>query len=1167
MMIEINNKYLYLGSIIDRRTTMNHQSFGLRRKIRRIALLCIVLCLSTFVYAQTDIAFPKVLEMSPNAASIAQYQDCPVSYYSGTPEISIPLYEIDVDGFKLPITLSYHASGIRVAQEASWVGLGWALNVGGTISRTIKNFDDFLNGPDCDMDSNYGVTDNGIDDDHKFARKGFYYAPKLAYRLCKDNLYYPNTYKTVHTGESTSNRSFLTGIWHVYDNEPDIFNYSLPSYSGKFIFDNDKKVILLDKDHNLIFEPTYNKDWNCTFFTVTDREGNKYIFKDVEKTQNYHQKGALNKNGTDLYRPIYDNNPNNFWSHDVEEWNESWPQRAYKYVSCWCLSEIITNKNRHIYFTYEKEDQYLPTQESCERRVLDGVTDMGLSSYYQSKTVNEALRLKRIDCDFCHVTFSASDRSDIKTGKTYPSRKLDCISVTNCNGQHIKDITFDHDYFNSEKEGSDYDYVFMRLKLKSILDSSIGQPHVFSYYEDNSMPAKNSNNKDYWGYFNGGNYGAEYNVAAEVNGVYHKGVNKAANPKYTATYSLKEIKYPTGGKESFEYETHDIGSSFISGIPADSETDGYPIQTDFSIHLNNYHNTGLNQYNEDWPAEVTMFFEVTSEVRLSITCEIEDSGRKDPNFNYSYWFGEIQREDGSHYCWLWDEYPPTSEALNYGKKSSDPVWTVVKVLKPGIYRFCSGKLPEEVCASWKIDDGQHCSRIEVLSEDATVGKQSAKLINRKEIRGSSTNYGGGLRIKTIQTDMKKRSFSYSPGNVLVEPIFTYWSTYQQYHVATYLTSESLTSMSTFNKGYTVGYDCVTEITEDDDCPSYTKYYYKNDGEYELQDDNFPRGPINVNHTDGLLEKKEVYYDDVLVKMNEYDYTSTYSNRIEALYDRSENYTPDEHTTYYYTVEWPKLSKETETIYDANDENKKMVVTKTFKYNDHDLVSEEQTSDAISSYRNIIYYPFDFAQQQTIYKQMTDCNAICTPVEIVHLKGDAVIGATRANYQKLNNMFLIRTHDELDLKVPTNLSDYSKYYSCKETFDYFDNYGKLRQYRNSQGKLVTYLWGYNYLYPIAQIENMNYTNVAKLLGGEENVHTFLSRNNPNDSQVYTFLSPLMSVPNTYTNIYTYSPLIGMTSKVDVNGNKTYFKYNANSQLSSIKDNGQNIVQKFEYNYKK
>ena len=72
---------------------------------------------------------------SPEIASFMKYEDINVSKYTGTPNISIPVYTLTDGEVVIPINLRYHASGIKVEEEASWVGLGWNLNVGGHISR------------------------------------------------------------------------------------------------------------------------------------------------------------------------------------------------------------------------------------------------------------------------------------------------------------------------------------------------------------------------------------------------------------------------------------------------------------------------------------------------------------------------------------------------------------------------------------------------------------------------------------------------------------------------------------------------------------------------------------------------------------------------------------------------------------------------------------------------------------------------------------------------------------------------------------------------------------------------------------------------------------------------------------------------------------------------
>ena len=101
---------------------------------------------STSLWGQEETRPFKNLIPSPNSCALVQYADFPVSLYTGTPTIDIPIYTIDLGGYQLPVSLSYHASGIRVAQEASWVGLGWTLNAGGAIMRTVRGRDDLEEG-------------------------------------------------------------------------------------------------------------------------------------------------------------------------------------------------------------------------------------------------------------------------------------------------------------------------------------------------------------------------------------------------------------------------------------------------------------------------------------------------------------------------------------------------------------------------------------------------------------------------------------------------------------------------------------------------------------------------------------------------------------------------------------------------------------------------------------------------------------------------------------------------------------------------------------------------------------------------------------------------------------------------------------------------------------
>src|ERR1019366_4211465 len=74
--------------------------------------------------SETQYFVPQPFPRSPTATALEKYGTYQVNEFTGVPDISIPLYTVESGGLQVPITLSYHASGNKVTDVASWVGLG-----------------------------------------------------------------------------------------------------------------------------------------------------------------------------------------------------------------------------------------------------------------------------------------------------------------------------------------------------------------------------------------------------------------------------------------------------------------------------------------------------------------------------------------------------------------------------------------------------------------------------------------------------------------------------------------------------------------------------------------------------------------------------------------------------------------------------------------------------------------------------------------------------------------------------------------------------------------------------------------------------------------------------------------------------------------------------------
>ena len=192
--------------------------------MKRFSRLLIQACFSIAVLsAQGQIPRNPVNVQSPNVASLGLYGEVPISPFTGLPTISIPLYELKSKTITLPIGLSYHASGFRPDQHPGWVGAGWNLSAGGSISRVIKDMpDDYDNGT-------WGLTNTP--GRTSFAQAGYYWNYASINSLVNSN---GNMWNT-SAGIKNLTRSGLM----MTDSEPDEFSFNFLGYSGKFYQDID----------------------------------------------------------------------------------------------------------------------------------------------------------------------------------------------------------------------------------------------------------------------------------------------------------------------------------------------------------------------------------------------------------------------------------------------------------------------------------------------------------------------------------------------------------------------------------------------------------------------------------------------------------------------------------------------------------------------------------------------------------------------------------------------------------------------------------------------------------------------------------------------------------------------------------------------------------------
>ena len=234
--------------------------------MKKITLLSIGFLFYLQSYSQ--VGLPTVTPPMPEAAALSRYADVPISLYTGTPQIDIPLYNLKCGDLSLPVSLSYYASGIKVEDISTTVGVGWSLNTGGLVSRTIR-------GQQADDPSGTNT-----------------------------NLPIP------YNPTSTDFNNVVDMASGNVDTETDIFYYNFNGYSGSFSFKGTKVVFRKYDDIKIV--PILGGPLSVlTGFTITVKDGTKYYFEYgaspafAKGTTEWYLTKIVNVNATDSIRLEY----------------------------------------------------------------------------------------------------------------------------------------------------------------------------------------------------------------------------------------------------------------------------------------------------------------------------------------------------------------------------------------------------------------------------------------------------------------------------------------------------------------------------------------------------------------------------------------------------------------------------------------------------------------------------------------------------------------------------------------------------------------------------------------------------------------------------------------------------------------------------------------------
>ena len=479
-----------------------------------------------------ELTSPDVLPESPAAAQIAKYIDCPVDLGNGLVQIEIPLFVI-VDGdIRIPLTLSYHASGLKPNMRSScWLGDGWSLSTGPSLSRSIAG---------------------GADE-------WFYNS-------------------TIAEAESPTWYQLSQVVSQAADATLDEYHYALLSGSGRMYIRNPdrttRKAVTIPDDPVLVEFPS-SQDWSSTI-VMTDRTGLLYTFGGEGNCSDRipHTFGGS-------YHEVRT-------SWKVREIRSATTGRSVRFSYTSPTEEIVCSRWADAVVMLDRfagqiektipavmatggagpqDTHYYRYNSSAGALALAQPEEINLPTGYsfpqatRQDIVQYNCYPQRIDFSEGHVEFVRNSGSTSAYGPKAGSF-LSELLIYDLFGTLVRKVTF-----NQSCSPEDFT---LRLNSVTICGPDGADAMTWSFsYNGNPLP-RDTRALDLWGYYNGHEENTTLVPTITTDTVVHSfplaadqtvsvtipGGNRTTEETAMKRGMLSAVIYPTGGRTEFEYEAH-----------------------------------------------------------------------------------------------------------------------------------------------------------------------------------------------------------------------------------------------------------------------------------------------------------------------------------------------------------------------------------------------------------------------------------------------------------------------------------------------------------------------------------------------------------------------------------------------------------------------------------